>query len=45
MCTCIGTFRGSKSKMATRDQVENKMEELRRLKRARTEAASSHSAA
>ena len=43
MCTCIGTFRGSK--MATRDQVENKMEELRRLKRARTEAASSHSAA
>ena len=45
MCTCIGAFRGSKSKMATRDQVENKMEELRRLKRARTEAASSHPAA
>ena len=44
MCTCVGTYRGNKNKLATRDQVESKVEELRRLKRARTEAGSSHSA-
>jgi len=45
MCTCVGTYhRGNKNKLATRDQVESKLEVLRRLKRARTEAGPSHSA-
>ena len=45
MCTCVGTYRGNKNKLATKDQVESKLDELRRLKRARTEAGSSRSAA
>ena len=44
MCTCIGTFRGGKKKMASRDQVESKRDEIRRRKRAREEAASSDAA-
>jgi len=44
MCTCIGTFRGNKNKMATKDQVEDKMDEIRRRKHARLEATSSHEA-
>ena len=44
MCTCIGAFRGGKKKMASRDQVESKRDEILRRKRARQEASSSDAA-